>query len=382
MNVLLMLNDLLATKGSVKYTANREKTDTICRYSRHHEPPEICRVIKSTEVYEYSAPAVMAVEQVVIVKEIKYLKDQLVSFPDRAIISRKDIRNTSPATITSSIALSVSCNSSWSVQKSNAITTTVGISAQVGFDFVLTGSTTLNFSKVVNLTDARTEGGSETVVRATTDNIALGPRQSIRIEFLAYEMTREIPYEAKVVFDGPLTTNTSGFTVASQLLSNDERTFIVKGKIRVTGVSETFLSIEELKTESVEPLVIEDATITTESKTILHVTDNVKNYLAKKFKEQKNLVRNEKFVALFNTAETLKPLESGSTIDPPDGTRHSVLYTTQEFRMTPLCPFNDAGLPGTGIFDVEHRLYTEHANGVLIRSWEEKVERFTGCRNF
>jgi hypothetical protein len=74
-------------------------------------------------------------------------------------------------------------------------------------------------------------------------------------------------------------------------------------------------------------------------------------------------------------------IADGPTIGPSDGVTYSILSTREDRRATPLCGYNDIGVPNTGVYRIESRLYTEYRTGSLVRTWQEDAETFVRCED-
>ncbi len=369
------LNRLLAGKPKIKVQKSRSVTTQECRVVRPSvrsggEDYISCRDVTTTESYEDIAQALVASTEVKAVNNLTIHTGSVVSLPESVLLVRKDIVNLGDATITSGQTLSVSGTRGWTFTKSRSVTTTLGTSRtlSVGIPGVGSMNVGLSWSQAVSVSNSATESHSETVTRSTSETITVGPRRCVSYELLAYQIAVEVRITADLVIDGSIVTNSSGITLASQLLSVEERTVPFEAILRIEDVSHGIIRTRDIGGANGQD---------TNNPIRIHETGHVfqgkpGDYLVG-FTTQSKLQRSGA-TALMSTQWS-----DGPVIVPPDGIHYEVLYTTQVHKPAFECGFNDVGLLNSGTFDVEVRQYSEYAQGSLLRQWTESVETFVAC---
>lgn len=366
------LNNLLAAcpqvrKAGAKQVCYRECEDeNITRFVADPQA-RVCTEYCKQVSYEFSDVARVVNSRIVRMDKVKFGEIDLTGFPERIFIQRKIIRNKSAATrVNTTVSTSFSGTNSWSVTKSNGISTTVGgsIGLSINLGRYGTGNASVNFSRNVTTSTSTTEGESTTQSRNCTESVAIDPSSSVLVEMVAYETTASIPFSTTAVVDGDLEANISNMVTASALLTEAQRTLTIAGVIQITNMSEIMISVMDLK----EDFAVDAPEQEWEE---LEIVGRAAEAALKLFKKQVSISRNEEGAALFS--------EIGN---PPDGDSYEVLFTEQIYRPHPACGFNDAGVPNFGIFKVEHRRWSSHLNGHLIRTWLEDQTDYVGCREF
>lgn len=375
-DIRTVLNDLLTAKQHVALsrTVTVEK-----RFCERGDPParRVCFPVEIQEVENYTGPARVATPIVLSVSPVTFDKTKITQLPEKAQVSRGHFFNCAQATLTSAVGLSVSGSRGFSVSKSRGISSTTGVQLSGTFS-VGVASTTLGISHSVTLSSSTSATESETVAdtRTFSGSVSLQKGEGTDIELLAYQTTAEIPFSAKVVVDGDLEPNNSGFTKASQILSVQERTLPFEGAVRLSGLSEGYVTQR--------PTAVKvDCSGGNEQKTGELITHHqlalpLEPGYAKLFSSQKSMAQGKRvspnlFSLMTNT------FEPGDTIGPPDGTKYQIISTSTFTRMSPACGFNDLGLPNGGNFKSETRRYETWVNGALVAQWTDTVETFLGC---
>lgn len=374
-DVAKYLNDQLAKKAQVKVQKSRNVKTQVCRLVSPSvrsggEDYLSCHDETITETYEDFEFASVSSTEVKDVRDLLFSKDTVVSLPEITLLSRKDIVNLGDASITSSQTLSVSGTRGWSFTKTRSITTTIGATRNlsVGIPGIGSSSMGLSWSQGVTVSNSTTESWSETVTRSTSETVSVGPRRCVAYELLAYQVAVEIVITASLVVDGALNSNTSGLTLASELLSIEERTLPFEAILRIEDVSHAIIRTRDI-----------GATGSNGGDSPIRITEMQQKFVGsggdylKGFSQPSKLARNNG-VAVQNLL-----WNDGPGIGVPDGIRYEVLYTTNIYKPAFECGFNDAGLLNAGMFNVEVRQYSEHSQGALLRQWNESVETFTSC---
>jgi len=207
-----------------------------------------------------------------------------------------------------------------------------------------------------------------TVTRTTTQTFNIDPAASVSIEAFVYESPARIPFTMKVILDGDLEQNVSGVSVASDLLSEDERMFVIEGYVDLVAASNLFIRIKDIPPDGVpesDEAVLKVITVDGD----LVSTESLRAYIA------------DNFVAAHELPEVhMSPLiGDGPVIGPPDGIHYQVLYSYPRYEPTPACGFNDLSIPNQGEFNVEVREYSHYIGGSLVRQWRDEVSTFSRC---
>lgn len=336
-----------------------------------------CKVERPAQLEKYTDSGKVGKTRIASVRDLIFDKANTVSLPEKAILSSVDFQNCADVSVTQAISLNVAGTKSYSVAKTDSISTTQGGSVTLsGSFFGNSASATYNFSQTVGLSNTTSEGDSVTVSRATASTISIGPGRSGRFELLIYETTVEIPFSAKVVVDGDLLPNDSGVVLASQLLSEEERTIRFSGSIRLTDVSNAIVrTVPAAKSEqctSGNPALVVQT-----NPQITIPASSIPQLEKKKFSPISTFFKgaaSKKFVAI-----PVESLNFGPVIGPADGIGYEVLAVNDVTKPAPFCGFNDLGIMNIGVFSVETRRYTQYSNGNMIASWMDQVETFKRC---
>jgi hypothetical protein len=194
---------------------------------------------------------------------------------------------------------------------------------------------------------------------------------------LAFQVTADVPFRASVEVDGELQPNLSGVTLASQLLSAEQRLLQIEGSIRLQSLSEATLRVSALPQEQLH----DDPQVT------LRVVDDrasfvgqISNAFRDAFAPLQHLARdNGALVAVSASSFGAVGQAVLNDIGPPNGTHYQILYTERISRGTPACGFSDTAAPNWGNFRIEAREYTTYVDGKAVARWQEKVEIFESC---
>jgi hypothetical protein len=376
------LNHLLSVKPSLLVQGTEQYTKRVCGRYGGDVGDYDCVDIVATRVVLVNTPPAITNSRVVEVRSISFGAIVPSSIPESVIVTRKTIRNNADVSVTSSVNLTLTGTESLQFTKTNGVSTTVGASLSLSniATPIGTGGVSLSVSQTISTSTATSEGSSRTVSRSTNDTVSIGPRKNIQYELMAYQSSANLPFHADIVVDGDLILNASGVSLASHLLSADERSFQVDGVIQISALSEAFLDVTELPQVSQISDPSRQLESTTESFKIHGVLSEL---MRTSFKPQAAWSRDQSTAVVIARAaphSLLKPLAADDTgIGPPDGTHYEVLYTEKVYRPTPQCGFNDIGVMNGGIFRIEARRYTTYASGEVVASWEEKVEIFESC---
>ena len=385
------LNDKLAAKPGVFYTRQipaHKICTTVIKHDRCSKGAEggcadnsyevtQCKIDQPAGVEKYVDAARASNSRIVSVQDLAFDQKNTVSLPEKAILNSVEYQNCDDVSLSQTVMLSVTGTKSVSVAKSNTLSTTQGGSITLsGKFFGAAASTTYNFSQTVGYSSQTTEGSSTAVVRSSSTTVSIGPRRSGRFELLAYETTVEIPYSAKIIVDGDLVANESGVTLASQLLTAEERTILFSGVLRLTDVSNAVIRTIPAAKPDQCPAGAQGLIVQTNAQKTMPA-QAIPAETKKKFSPLKSFF--SKVTSAKLKSVPLETLSEGPVIGPADGIGYEVVSSEDVSKPAPFCGFNDLGLMNLGIFAVETRRYTQYSNGTQVASWIDQVETFKQC---
>jgi hypothetical protein len=366
------MNALLANKPYVTYTRNEVQMKYMPMIGNVPVPHRV----------PFQAPAKVTNSFVSQVNTLKFDNAKLASLPELSLFTQKRLLNCADASISSSVSLALTGTRSWSVSKTDGVSTTTSASAtgSLSVDKVGSAGLSISWSQAISTSTTKQESVQEAVTRTMGDVVSVGPKKAVNVSFVAYQVTIEIPFSATVEVDGDLATNEGGLLKASALLSKQERTIPLNGSLRVVDVSNATVRTDDLAgqagcdgkdgkyfEEGGQQAIFKSAAL----------GDQLKAGFAALNKASHNASASEAQAQA--SALMAAPVAEIPEIGPPDGTSYQILYTTETAKPTPACGFNDLGLMNTGIFTVEARQYRTYAKGILTEQHEESFEVFKSC---
>lgn len=373
------LNSMLAGKPAVRVRVQRHRTAYDCQWRRAAgDWTEVCW--PKDEVFDeiVSLPASVTSSLIVEVKKMAAHKERVKSFPIMARVRSEIIKNCSDSiTFQKTMSLSVQFTKGWSVQKTAGVSTTAGgtltVSAEV--PFLKAAGGTFNFSQTVSSSSQSSESYSHLETRSSSELISVKPQSAGEYYLIAYEETLEVPFSAEIVVDGPLATNESGFSMASDLLSEQERTLPFDGSLTISDASRGETSIRYLDWK----VVCADTQgehVARLSREFVVPESALDASFKSRFSEPSIQLR-ENGINLGSRRPTAAPDEIGP---PPDGKLFETLYSIEEQRMDPgQCGFNDLGVPNAGIYKVDYGTWHEYLGGREVATYAGKQETFMRC---
>ena len=333
-------------------------------------------------------PANITSAQFVIDSEMVFDHASLSTLPERAVIISRQIRNCADVNLNSTVGLSFRVVKGWRSSKTQTLATTIGgkVSGSLKLSNVASVQADINWSQTLTLGETEEHSESSEYSFSINDAITMKPWTAILVESFVLTFGIKIDFSVRVIVDGdlsyrgwqPLSLPGTGFRPvkrASEILSAQERTLLVKGTLEISDVSSASLNIENLSGKaacSPGAVVVKDherfegpiGAIPAERLAKFRPIDEW-------FGNQKDISKSELFYnVLFG---------DGDTIGQPDGIHYEILYKSMEYGYAVECELNDAGLPNTGAFEIEHRRYREYRNGEMVRQWEEAVKTFSHC---
>jgi hypothetical protein len=162
--------------------------------------------------------------------------------PDKVHFHDSDVINCSPDTPQSETkTLQVTFQTARSIQMTRAVSHSQQITAKVGFTFEHVGSADLTISGTdsVTLTNQTAQTVTETISASDQVTVTAAPLKRAQVSLQVIEGGIQSTFHAKLVADGPVDANIDGISVASQVLSESERTFDVDGILTVTSASQS-----------------------------------------------------------------------------------------------------------------------------------------------
>lgn len=264
-------------------------------------------------------------------------------------------------------------SASWLVQHGISFGTSVTMTASFNIGAGASASTTLSMN--FSTTESEEHSTSTTQTWSWNVTIEMPPRSMVHASVVVQEATYTSNFRAKVRYSGNVAFGGSilegGMANGAQLPIYSEPL----GKI--------FRDVPDSRIT-----VIDDQTIELEVQgTFTGITGT--NYDV--HKTQISLPTHQPGASslLSLSIPELKPvvailkapslLPDGGIGAQPDGIFYEVVGTREETRLSPLCGFNDFGLPNNGIYRIETRNYHEYRNGNLVRTWMEDEDTFVRC---
>lgn len=360
--------------AKVEITRQRmvEHYERTCSWSGEPEPDR-CHMEKVLKPENYKEVATVKSAAVVIVNNFKFLESKQVALPSTVLINAYSYKNCGPQTVTASANLSVSGAKGWSITKTHSVSS----STQVGMSQTFTGktpfggsSTTFSISKTFGLSDTTSNGEtySETVSQGNSVSVTAMKGESGYVQLIAYQVGLDIPFKADVVLDGDLSSNVDGKKKASEFLSQEQRTVPFEGVLHLTGVTNAIVNnydTSPAKCDDGNKVFYEDQYNT-------NVPADI--YRKPKFKDGAKKIRGGK-----SQVSLLSSDEDGPVIGAPDGISYTVISRSQAVIPSAACGYNDLSIANNANYTIEERRYEQHNKGVLVASWNERVEIFNGC---
>jgi hypothetical protein len=82
----------------------------------------------------------------------------------------------------------------------------------------------------------------------------------------------------------------------------------------------------------------------------------------------------------FLVGSVMNGFADGPAIGAPNGVSYEIVAQHEVVRMDAgHCGYHDLSLPNGGVYHVETRVYHEHNQGRLVRTWTQEVETFERC---
>jgi hypothetical protein len=344
--------------------------------------------------YVYAGKPSAASAEVVSVKSIVYDEPNTVQLPAKAIMARVRYNNCGEMPYSIAQSVTLSGTKGWSFTKTDSIQTGVSLMAEGSFSIGGIGART-SVSTTITTSSARAVGETKSEAESRMTNIALeipvGKRGEIFL--MITEGAARIPYSAEIVFDGPLISTARDYKRASELLSEQQRTFTVRGWLEVTGVSD----IETNNQKSQLPVQCQNTgdwpLNGAKIEYLQMAADSLDAEFAAGFSEETLGSALERAMAVNFIGDVVSPDDGvgggapeipatappPSIGSPPDGMSYRVLGTSTIVRPYPACGYNDVSLPNPALFTIETRIVEHHAGGLLVSSYQEIRETFTSC---
>lgn len=389
-----VLNDRLTTKALVTYIRQVPVTTQVCRQVTRrarcggggHAPAEgcadniyeatVCTAEPVMQTIHSDAAALTATTSVVAITDMKFDESKIVTLPERGLLAMVEYQNCDDVSLSQTLNLSVTGTRGYAITHSESVTTSKSAEVTLSGNWkVGSASTRLAITKSVSIGTSETVSSSEAITRSSSTTVSIPPRQSGRLELLAYENTIEIPYSATVEVDADLVANASNIVLASQLLNKSERSFPVRGILRLTEVSNT--KLRTVKADKPDQCAAGDKALRMVSQPFSVLTaKTLETPLRDDFSR---LALKSKGLKQTSRSVPVAAFAGEPQIGPADGVGYEIVSTAITANATVACGFNDLGLMNLGRFSVETRRYTSYSNGSVVSSWTERVETFMGC---
>lgn len=348
---------------------------------------------KNAFEFKFQAPAIVDAE-LKVTSNIIFDKERQITIPDRVIIVKKLIKNCADTNLTSTVGITIRATKGWRATKTRTLATTLGVKVSGSYGVTGVGSVSgdISWNQTLTLTDSEEKSESLETTITVNDMLSIKPYSALDVEASATQYGIEVPFTIQVEVDGncalPGGYHAEPAYRVSQFLNPQERTITMTGILRVEDVSAYALHVKELIGEMACPKP--PKTADTDQKTIeiplaMIPKERLEKFVPPSELDPQFLDHPEPmlFQNILENGYKLVELDDahgdGPTIGPPDGESYEILYTTTEARYALECGINDIGLPNPGIFEIEHRRYSEYAGGKLVRQWEASQEKFLNC---
>ena len=191
---------------------------------------------------------------VVKVLKITYQEPVLNSVPPRLHVKSVTGKNctNSKQTINTTLALSVQTSQSvtWSRTVTTGTSFTLGLSMNQSFSYGggTTGQTesgSVTFSRSVSVTDGTQQGWIDTV--SPSEQVVRDVPKMTQVwgSLQVAEGDMGVPFTASVLVDGPVDANDNNIVHVSDVLGEDQRTFLIQGVIHATTASGDIVTFYE-----------------------------------------------------------------------------------------------------------------------------------------
>lgn len=378
-DVTKFLNDALRQKPKVTRTRTAERIEEVCSWSGEPEPPR-CRYESFPYKEKFADFARVTNNRTTIKDSVTFDIQRLRVLPETILVSRLDYYNCGPGIFNTSQSLSISGTKGWSISKTQGISSSLTIGLQGSFS-VGAASTSLSVSQTITTSSSttETESRSDTDTRSTNVSVSVGKGEAGYIEMLVYQTSAQIPFQATIIADGDLQRNISGFTKASDILSESERTLQFSGVVEILGMSNASTGNnppnKPFDCTGVGPI----AKVTPSEYSI--PAEDIGAAYRQMFKIGNTQIlgggSTEPRLQVF-LYPSLEPL-SDDSIGAPDGVRYWIVSSSTVTEPTVACGFNDLSIPKNGNFRLEARQYENWSKGKLVASWSDTVKIFIGC---
>ena len=386
-DVIAFLNSALAQKHIM---VNRIRTvsqpKTVCYMTSAPHPHRDCAVTTENVNQTYPDQARARSQILTSIGPLKFDNAKAINLPATAKIQRITYDNCGEDPFTTGYTLTVTGTSGHSVTKSQSLSFTTGVSVSNQVSASIDGfggstSMNMNFSMTLSDTTTHTETETSSESRVWPISITVAQGHAGYLELLVFQQTIQVPFSSMVVVDGDLEDNSSGYTKASQLLNENERTLPFSGTITSTGLSNSFTG--EFKPDV--PLSCDDPSLkgksTSNPASFTFPASSIPATFAKNFGGLKENLTNRLAEIIKIPAAVGNPtaLQNGPSMGPADGTSYQVMSSTEVTIMDPACGFNDIGVPNAAVHKSEARHYSTFSNGALVSQWDETVDSFLRC---
>ena len=333
-------------------------------------------------------PANIASAQFLIDSEMVFDHASMITLPERVVIISRKIRNCADVNLNSTVGLIFKVTKGWKATKNQTLATTLGakVSGSLKLSDVASVQADINWSQTLTLGETEEHSEISEYTFSINDAISIKPWTAIRVESFVLTFGVKIDFSVQVLVDGDLSyrnwlplakfaTEYQPVKRASDLLSVQERTLLIKGTLEISDVSSASLNIEKL---SGEAACSPEAVASIDHENFEGPLSSIPAERLAKFRPVDEWFGNQKDSSE-PTFLSIGTLGDGDTIGQPDGIHYEILFTSLEYAYAPECELNDTGVPNTGAFEIEHRRYSEYKNGEIVRQWEEAIRTFSHC---
>lgn len=372
-NVIAFLNNSLAAKGiQVKRTRDRVRERTKCSMTGvNGKPHRECYTYEEHYQETYVDQARVKTAELLSIAPITWDKAKITTLPATALIQRLTYFNCLDDPFTTSYTLSVTGSRSNSISKTHSVSLKVGTSLRQSFGVsngVMGGQTQVTVSLDVTTSDSTTstEQFSNAETRQWMVSITPKPGNAGYLQLLAVQQSIVIPFSTTLVVDATMEPNISGFSKASQLLTENERTLPFDGSVAATQLSDSYVGgfppEKKLNCKKPEFKGKQDATVVN----LTIPLDDLKAEYAKTFMSMKRAYDGRK--------------EPAADEKHADGIEHQYLSSSSVSTADAECGLDKDGNPKLANHTLELAHFTSWESSILMSEWDELVDTFDRCR--
>lgn len=350
-------------------------------------PEEVCQTSNKVVDTRYRAPGKVKSTEIIEVQDFKFHEDRLVELPESIVVKEVPIYYCIVGSFDNSIGESINVTRGHSFNKNKSVATTTSLSVTAGNTATTGVSATAGYQRTLTVGSNEGNTKSESVTKNMTNIVRFTGPQAVNVKIFAYESTLDIPYSGSVIVDADLIENNSGVMKASQILSLEDRTFPISGKLRVDEVSNVEYRVFSIPDGCVDPelqgsKIVE---VKPQYRTAVKLTPELERLRDNQGSNSQPSQTNVSDIPNSASKSTSGNLSNktasiiAQVISPADGVSYTVISSHAIQKSDPSCGYSQFGFAKPRNFLVEKREYKEASNGTIVRTWTETTETPGQC---